>query len=344
MAKHLLARLARLMTQRLSHPAMLGGSAVCLALVAIAATAAVAPAPATCQTPCQCWYCPSYHWSDGNPVCDSPCDHGCAGACSYNDQYPRLGSCSQVPGQGGCGPVCSCRDSDCQGGAPGPIVPPPPGGGPPPPPPPVPDDCPAPGEVREWIYLIPPKINMAKFEPDRPVVVEQDPDKQGFRLHITGTGGRYEYKTQRLEKVCDDQPDPINGTPQPCRAWHHECPIRCVECYNDPFAGGQVRMRLADSTVEWIQGDLATRYTGAQPKEGLPRTWQLPGMYGQMSVDQWWRYAPGQPDILSNGPLDPGIHGGVIAAWTTGTPKSAPQRVAAPFEVPVYLLDTTIAK
>ena len=30
-------------------------------------------------------------------------------------------------------------------------------------------------------------------------------------------------------------------------------------------------MRLADSHVEWIQGELAARYTGAQPKEGLPR-------------------------------------------------------------------------
>jgi hypothetical protein len=54
MAKHLLARFTRLMTKRLSRPAMLGVSAVCLALVAIAAAAAVAPAPATCQTPCPC--------------------------------------------------------------------------------------------------------------------------------------------------------------------------------------------------------------------------------------------------------------------------------------------------
>ena len=47
--------------------------------------------------------------------------------------------------------------------------------------------------------------------------------------------------------------------------------------------------------MEWIQGELASRYTGAEPKEGLPRTWQLPGVYGQMSVDQWWIYAPGKP-------------------------------------------------
>jgi hypothetical protein len=63
-----------------------------------------------------------------------------------------------------------------------------------------------------------------------------------------------------------------------------------------------------------------------------------------MSVDQWWFYAPGKPDILSNGPLDPGIHGGKIVGWTTGTPKSAPQVVERAFSVPVFLMDTTIAK
>ena len=50
-------------------------------------------------------------------------------------------------------------------------------------------------------------------------------------------------------------------------------------------------------------GRVAQRYTGAQPKEGLPRTWQPPGMYGRIRIDRWWLYAPGQPDILSNGPL-----------------------------------------
>jgi hypothetical protein len=42
--------------------------------------------------------------------------------------------------------------------------------------------------------------------------------------------------------------------------------------------------------------------------------------------------------------VDPGTHGGKLVVWTTGTPKSPPQVVERPFEVPVYLLDTTIAK
>ena len=145
----------------------------------------------------------------------------------------------------------------------------------------------------------------------------------------------------------DGQDDPISTPGRIVHwdaEWHWECPIRCAECYNDPFAGIQVRMRLADSTMAWIEGDLAGRYTGAQPREGLPRTWQLPGVRNRMTLDLWWIYAPRQPDILSNGPLDPGVHGGKIIGWTTGTPKSPPQVVEAPFSVPVYLLDTTIAK
>jgi hypothetical protein len=335
MAQFLSQRFATLKTR--AARLILGG--LLLALVTLLAwwlVTARTPQPALCQTPCLCRYCDEPTINGRCPTTGDGGCIGCAGACT------SPGNCSEAGG-GGCGPVgCGCRGSDCQG------APPPPSNPPTPivvtPEPTPPPDCPPPGEVREWINLIPPKLAFAGFKPDHPVVVEQDPDKQGFQMHITGTGGRYEHKTQRLEKVCDDQPEPINGTPQPCREWHYECPIRCAECYNDPFAGIQVRMRLADSTMAWIQGELASRYTGAEPKEGLPRTWQLPGVYGQMSVDQWWIYAPGKPDILSNGPLDPGIHGGVIAGWTTGTPKSALQVVERAFAVPVFLMDTTIAK
>ena len=212
-----------------------------------------------------------------------------------------------------------------------------------------PPGCPLPDEVREWTTLVPPRLTFADYEPDHPVVVEQDPARQGFRMHITGAGGRYEHKTQQLEKWCGPaSAGQAQGRyPAACGAdaeWHWECPIRCAECYDDPFDAIQVRMRLADSTVAWIQGELAARYTGAQPKEGLPRTWQLTGVHGAMTVNQWWIYAPGQPDVLSNGPLDPGIHGGKFVGWTVGTPKSPPQLVERAFEVPVFLLDTTIAK
>ncbi len=353
MAKQLFASLARPVRAHMPRLALALGGVLVLALSIAGAWALVEPQPATCQGVCQCWYCPQYSWGDfdgdGDSEfrCDSACDHGCVGACAYNDQAPWLpGTCSQVPGQGGCGPVCSCRDGDCSG-APNPTtVPPTPVITPTPTPP---SGCPLPDEVREWTTLVPPRLTFAEYEPDHPVVVEQDPDKQGFRMHITGTGGRYEHKTQQLEKWCGPaSAGQAQGRyPAACGAdaeWHWECPIRCAECYDDPFDAIQVRMRLADSTVEWIQGELAARYAGAEPKEGLPRTWQLTGVHDRMTVDQWWIYAPGKPDVLSNGPLDPGIHGGKIAGWTVGTPKSPPQLVERAFSVPVFLLDTTIAK
>ena len=343
MAKRLFASLTRPVTLNVSRPLFLALSAVSLALLILGVAAAAAPLPTTCQGVCQCWYWPDYEWIDGHFVTHGPCDHGCAGACAYNDRMPWLpGSCSQVPGQGGCGPICNCRDGDC-GGGPNPTTQPPTPVAPPTEPP-IPPECPAPGEVREWTKLIPPKIGSPTYRPDHPVVVDQDPNKTGFELHLTFDGGRYEYKTQRLEKVCDDQPEPINGTPQPCRAWHYECPIRCTACYDDPLAAAQIRMRLADPTLDWIQQELAARYPGAQPKEGLPRTWQIAGVADRMHYDAWWRYAPRQPDLLSNGPIDPGTHGGKLVVWTTGTPRSAPQVVERGFEVPVFLLDTTIAK
>ena len=78
----------------------------------------------------------------------------------------------------------------------------------------------------------------------------------------------------------------------PAGAWHYICPIRCTACYDDLFAAPQIRMRLADPALDWIQGELAARYPGAQPKEGLPRTWQIAGVANRMRYDAWWRYAP----------------------------------------------------
>lgn len=386
MAKHLPADITRQVMTWLAHPKawavqargrwrafrhrrVVGLAAlVLLALLALGVGLMVAPTPVACEGLCQCWYCPNYSWGDfdgdGDSEfrCDGPCGTGCVGACAYNDSQPHLpGSCSQVPGQGGCGPVCSCRDSDCpaQGGAtatPTGELPPPATVTPMPtatpwPDPVIPDSCSGltEGEVREWTRLIRPTIGEPIFRPDRPVVVDQDPERTGFELHLVFTGGRYEYRTQRLERWCGPQSagESLGRYPVACAAgtqWHYECPVRCTECYDDPLDMAQIHMRLADSTVAWIRGELQARYPGAEPKEGLPRTWQIAGTRDQMRYEAWWRYAPGHPDIQSNGPLDPGIHGGRIVVSTTGTPKSGPQVVQRPFEVPVYLMDTTIVK
>lgn len=339
MAKQLFAHLARPVNR------VWGLMALGLVFVVLTwiATAAVAPAPTRCEGVCQCWYCPRFVYGDPDGdgdsefSCESPCDHGCVGSCTDND-------CSQVPGQGGCGPVCDCRDSDCA------AAPVPPEDEPVVTPTPTPPStCPPLGEVRERVNLIQPRIEEVTYLPPQPVVVGQDPNRQGFRMHIIATGGRYEFTRQELEQWCGPESagQSQGRYPAACGVdaqWHWECPVRCIECYDDPFAVMQVRMRLADPSVDWIQRQLAARYPGARPKEGLPRTWQLTEIDGQMAIDRWWRYAPGQPDVLSQGPVDPGIHGGKIVAWTRGTPKSDPQLVERAFEVPVYLMDTTILR
>jgi len=51
-----------------------------------------------------------------------------------------------------------------------------------------------------------------------------------------------------------------------------------------------------------------------------------------MSVVEDWNYLPN----------DPGMHGGRIIITTAGTAISPPQQVSIPFEVHVYLKDTTL--
>jgi len=324
------------MVQFLSHRLTALTSVVAIALVAWLAQGAIAPLAGHCQAVgCQCWYCDH---PLVNGVCPDTQDGGCIGC---------LGSCTSEnsclwAGQaGGCGPIsCGCRDSDCQAQEEPTSTPPLPT-----PTPTPPAGCPPPGEVRTFEFLTPPTISEIPYRPNYPVVVGQDPQRTGFELHLVFTGGRYEYKTQELEQWCG--PDGAGMTqgryPDDCPdgEWHWECPWRCAECYDDPLAAGQVRMRLADSAVQWIQGELASRYTGARLQEGLPRIWQLPDVWGRMTYDTWWRYAPGYPDRYSTGPVDPGVHGGKVVVWTTGTPRSGPQVVERAFAVPVYLKDTT---
>ena len=294
---------------------------------------AAAPQQALCQSPCLCRYCDQPLENGRCPTTGDGGCIGCAGACT------SPGNCGWTGSAGGCGAVsCGCRGSDCTGNddddhnKPVTVTPtptPPPG-------------CPVPGTPVVWLEIIEPKIAEVRYEPPYPVVVGQDPDRYGFDLLINANGGRANKWKRETIQVCDAggrYPDDCPDGP-----WHWECPDVCLECYDDPFDTIQIHMRLADSSLDWLRGELATRYTGAQPREGLPRSWQLRGVTDQMIVAARWHYAPGSPDALSTGPVDPGIHGGRIVGTTKGTPLNPPQVVERAFSVPVHLLDTTIGR
>ncbi len=332
--------MAQFLSQRFpalkSRPARLVGAALLLAGIGLAiwlVMTATAPQTALCQSVCQCWYCDE---PVINGVCPSSGDGGCigcAGACASPDNCLWSGSL------GGCGPIsCGCRDSDCDA-APEPTVPP----ATPVPTPTPPPGCPDPGAPITWIEIIKPRIAEADYDPDHPVVIGQDPDRRGFDLLLNATGGQARRWRRATQQFCDDGSG-IYPADCPDGPWHWDCPDVISERYDDPFQAIEVRMRLADASVEWIEEDLPGRYYGAARKEGLPRVWALRNVAGQMAVAQRWRYAPGQPDVLSTGPVDPGVHGGKIVGTTRGTPLNPPQIVERPFSVPVYLLDTTIGQ
>ena len=184
--------MARQFLAALNHPVkaprVLVG-AVLAGVIAGTAFLALAPTNAQCAGGvCQCWYCPAYVWVfDPNlgisyPYCLGGCSHGCAGSCDGED-------CSQSTGRGGCGPVCSCRDSDCATG---------PGGEPPTPPasptptPPPPTGCPPPGETLEWEEYVEPEITYFAYDPKFPIVYGQDTTRTGFSLIVEGRGGHFD--------------------------------------------------------------------------------------------------------------------------------------------------------
>jgi hypothetical protein len=105
-------------------------------------------------------------------------------------------------------------------------------------------------------------------EPDYPTVVGQDSTFRGFDLIIQARGGYAERREVKLVQQC-----PNGGTdPAACpNAWQWVCDARVLARYDDPIVDIDLPMRLADSSVEWLNDDLRPRYPGASHKEGLPR-------------------------------------------------------------------------
>ncbi len=187
---------------------------------------------------------------------------------------------------------------------------------------PAPTPTPAPGcTTTEWTEVHKPYAAYVRY-PQYPIVNGQDPEHVGFRLKLTVHAGYAERIRRRPVRHCDSPG---------CVQWHWVCIEGPVAFYSDPVKSVDLGMRLADSSVAWINGELASRYYGAHQRDGFPNVFHLysgPGL-------TWWRYT------FRYHPTDPGTYGGRIILETKGTPLSGPQHVSVPFSVPVYLKEAT---
>ena len=195
----------------------LGAIVALAALIGVGVWLSEKPQPAYCATSCQCCYCderPTVSaWSTVAPPVASVAWRCTKRRRRFLRTFRRPAGAAAGETLSGAGiPTAVLKPAPIQN---------PPTPVPPRPTPPPPPTCPALGEVREWTNLIPPKIGKPEYKPDHPVVLGQDPNKTGFEIHLTFDGGRYEHKTQRLEKVCDDQPEPIaTAHRNRAREWH----------------------------------------------------------------------------------------------------------------------------
>jgi hypothetical protein len=167
-------------------------------------------------------------------------------------------------------------------------------------------------------------------EPKHVIVVGQDPTVRGFDLKLDLRGGWAEKWELRSQQVCTRV---VGAYPDACPSgpWRWTCAWTRIARYNDPIVKVEVAMRLHESTIAWIENDLAARYPGVRRTEPLPKVFTV--WQGRaMRVREDWRYLPS----------DPGVHGGRIRITTAGTAISPPQQVSIPFEVKVYLKDTSL--
>ncbi len=253
---------------------------------------------------------------------------GCVGNCLSTD------NCSCRPGVGGCGAVIAwCRHSDCQ---PQPTAVPTSTPTPLPTATPtaVPTATPTPPACADGTQYIHEELPNVIWEslPDFPVAVHQDPTFRGFDLEIEATAGFAERREIQLAQVC------VSGSgdyPAACPGggWSWQCRDVVIEHHDDPIVQIDLPMRLADSTVDWLNG-LKGRYYGATTKEGLPKVFELwdgNALYVKTGLSRY----PAQ---------DPGVHGGRIVVMTQGTAISPPKSVSTPYEVKVWLVDSTLGE
>jgi len=211
------------------------------------------------------------------------------------------------------------------------------------------DACPAPEAIRfDPVWTV-------RAWPPHPLVVGQDPRREGIRYEIEVRIPPVLYRRYEKEPdVCVPVPD-ADGDGKPDRegscttasGWPGDLqPGACrlvEERYPEPVAGeGTLRMTLRSSSREWILGELAARYPGATVR--MPEILlRVPGQ-GEILGDKTFVLRA----VANPKPADPGYYDVLLAFDTAGTPVSAPRRILwqtpADRPQPVYLLEVTIVK
>jgi hypothetical protein len=134
------------------------------------------------------------------------------------------------------------------------------------------------------------------LQPPYPITLGQDPDDRGVDVNgIVARGGN---------RHC-----PIGG------------PAKIVSF-------SVVKVQLAQSSIDWIRGDLARKYPGAQVKDSYPITvpYQVSGL-SSSQVRLSFHLAP----------LDPGYYEVTVLAT-----QQDGQTISATLRIPVYLMESTI--
>lgn len=149
-----------------------------------------------------------------------------------------------------------------------------------------------------------------------------------------GAPGHYEQQQRDGECVDCGSTDPcrgVNGCGNQC--WSPFC-TSWDEHYPEYATGGTIRLQLRQSSIDWIQTELATRYPGAHVYQA---TWQAPARVvatydtGSATVCVLEAYFPVR---------DPGYYDvtAIINTTKRTLTYTAPQPVSA------YLIDTTIIR
>ncbi len=177
-----------------------------------------------------------------------------------------------------------------------------------------------------------PAVQATKIAPNFPVVVGQDPAKTGVTLGVSVTVPpvyvSYNLLTQSSETTCKwgGFGYPGDNCENKGSEWHtvtlitQKCERR-TDTYTDRLTNVAVSMNLAQSSIDWITGDLAARFPGAHVYQA---NWNLfpgtPGVGGfkpgSVSFAMRW-------DKLQT--RDPGKYIVNVNGRTSGTPYTAPR-------------------